>query len=322
MTLLYLNESHLHQIGIDWNDTTQCIEEALHSVHLNDYTQPIKPYLRYGDQKNRIIAMPAFLGGRVHIAGIKWIASFPKNIERGLARAHSIIILNDADTGIPSTIINTPTASVIRTTSLSGVVVKKYQARKKGKQLTVGIVGWGPIGQAHYAMCQSLLNDSVVSYLIFDKRSDVLKNVQEPRTTIVDSWQKAYQTADIFITCTVADEAYIDLPPKPGSLHLNISLRDYKASTYDYFKDNIIVDDWNEVCRERTDIEMMHIEKGLQKEQTRNIADFALLSIDPMSETDDRPIFFNPMGMGVFDLAIASHYSKKARAQNIGILLQ
>lgn len=53
----------------------------------NEFAQPIKPYLRYNNLKNRIIAMPAYAGGECDMAGIKWIASYPDNINQ-IGRAH------------------------------------------------------------------------------------------------------------------------------------------------------------------------------------------------------------------------------------------
>ena len=96
--MLYICERDILAIGIDWDETVSVIEHAVRCLERGDYAQPIKPYLRYRDLTNRIIAMPAFVGGDVNAAGLKWIASFPRNIDRQIPRAHSVVVLNDADT--------------------------------------------------------------------------------------------------------------------------------------------------------------------------------------------------------------------------------
>ena len=97
------------------------------------------------------------------------------------------------------------------------------------------------------------------------------------------------------------------LAPKSGALLLNVSLRDYQSSIYDSVKDGIVVDDWDEVCRENTDIQLFHDVNGLQQENTTTMADVILdraLEGIPQSQ----PVMFNPMGMAIFDMAIAAYY--------------
>ncbi|GET41238.1 hypothetical protein [Microseira wollei] len=40
------------------------------------------------NQKNRIIALPAYVGSELNMAGIKWIASFPKNFDLFVSRSN------------------------------------------------------------------------------------------------------------------------------------------------------------------------------------------------------------------------------------------
>ena len=50
-----------------------------------------------------------------------------------------------------------------------------------------------------------------------------------------------------------------------NSVKMNVSLRDFKPETYPYFKDTVIVDDWEEVCRENTVIELWNQQYGLSR---------------------------------------------------------
>jgi 2,3-diaminopropionate biosynthesis protein SbnB len=316
--MIYINDKDVKQVSLDWFKNVEVIEESVKCLTQNEYSQPVKPYLRYRDLKNRIIAMPAYVGGAINIAGLKWIASFPDNIKNGLPRAHCVVILNNADTGEPVGILNSGSISAIRTASVSGFVLKKYLEKSNRNDLTLGIVGFGPIGQYHLSMCSSLMNKRCSKIVLYDlnevNKLLLPENVRD-QVEVVNSWEQVYDQSDIFITCTVSKDRYIDRKPKLGSLHLNVSLRDYKASVYPWFKAAIIVDDWEEICRENTDIEMFHLEMGLKKDNVATIKDL----LDPnliKSFSDNQPIMFNPMGMAIFDIAIAQYYVQRIKNEH------
>ena len=87
--MYYIDEKSFADYQINWESIVSTIEESTNILSEGDFSQPVKPYLRYRDLNNRIIAMPAFIGGSQDISGIKWIASFPKNIRKDIPRAHS-----------------------------------------------------------------------------------------------------------------------------------------------------------------------------------------------------------------------------------------
>jgi N-[(2S)-2-amino-2-carboxyethyl]-L-glutamate dehydrogenase len=320
----YLNDETVNSLNLNWDNNIQVIADAVQCISLQDTVQPIKPYLRYGDPGNRIIAMPAFIGGTINKSGIKWIASFPDNINKGLARAHSVTILNDADTGVPIGIVNSGSLSAIRTASVSGFILKQFVQQRKPERLKVGIVGFGPIGQHHLNMCHAVLGDSIEEISVYDLlpvKEELIHDAIREKVTIAESWEQAYANADVFITCTVSKERYIDKKPKAGSLHLNVSLRDYKPEVFSSFQKGIIVDNWEEICRENTDIEIFHKTNGLQKKDVKEIQ--YLLTKDCFSFLDNNePIMFNPMGMAIFDIAMADRFLKLAREADAGLLLE
>ena len=318
--MLYLNEQHLQDVGIDWSSLVDVIEAAVRCLGNNDFAQPVKPYLRYRDLKNRIIAMPAFIGGDFDIAGIKWIASFPDNIHKGIPRAHSVVVLNKAETGEPVAIINTALLSILRTAAVTGLMIRYFDKVRPIKNAKLAVIGWGPIGQYHLRMVMNLFAEKITRIFLYDLRpidKAVIDFAPRDKIVVTENWQQAYEDTDVFITATVSSAAYIDLPPKKGSLQLNISLRDYKTDIYNYVKGSIIVDNWEEICREKTDVEMMHLEKGLLKDQTKSIADMVMDNC--MADyPPDAPVMFNPMGMAVFDMALGCYFLNKARKMGIG----
>ncbi|RAU96143.1 2,3-diaminopropionate biosynthesis protein SbnB [Paenibacillus sp. YN15] len=323
--MLYLNDRDIRAVGLDWPALVDAMEAAVRIVDAGDYAQPIKPYLRYKNPRNRIIAMPAYMGGNVNAAGIKWIASFPDNIKSGLPRAHSVMVLNDPLTGEPSAILNSPLTSIIRTASVSGLMIRAYLQERPLAQIELGIVGWGPVGRLHYEMALALYGDRIGRVRIYDIRQVDLLKADVPahyreKTEMAASWEEVYRRSDIFITCTVSDHRYINLSPVKSSLLLNVSLRDYQSEAVASVK-AVIVDDWEEVCRENTDIERLHLEQGLTRSGIRTIADVVCRrELSGFAPTE--PVLFCPMGMAVFDIATAVYYTERARKKGIGTELE
>lgn len=318
----YLNTADILSVDRNWWSLAEEIDKAVRVLKNGDYEQPLKPYLRYRDRTNRIIAMPAFVGGEFEVAGIKWIASFPNNLTAGLPRAHSVTILNNAATGKPECVINSPAISGIRTAAVSAAVISRYIRQRSWQPgFTVGMTGFGPIGRLHLEMVQYLLGDRLREFRIYDIKgvSETDPAILNDNVRICDTFNEVFEDADIFITATVSKAPYVDLKPKAGSLQMNISLRDFHASFLKYV-DVMIVDDWDEVCRENTDIERMHLNGGLRQEQTKNLIDVCCNNaIEQAGDSD--VIMFNPMGMAVFDIAIGAFYYNHALTSQTGTLL-
>ena len=321
--MLYLNNSNINEIGIDWDENIDVIEKSAKLLHQNKFVQPIKPYLRYGDMTNRIIAMPAYIGGDIEAAGIKWVASFPKNINKNIQRAHSVLILNEANTGVPIAIFNSGLLSGIRTAAVSGLMIKYFLKNRSLEKINIGIIGWGQIGKLHFQMVTNLLKEKIDNIFLFDLRKIDLNDIDttwKNQIKICESWQDTYLETDIFMTCTVSKERYVDKAPKKGALLLNISLRDFQPEIYNHTK-SIVVDDWSEVCRENTDIEAMHLKYGLKKEDTKSIAEVVVEEAIANFPVENA-IMFNPMGMAIFDMSIANNYYKLAQEKRIGTTLE
>ena len=314
--MLYVSDKEVKKVNYNWTQLLDVIENTTRTLGSGDFCQPIKPYVDFKDPANRIIAMPAYVGGTVDVAGIKWIASFPDNINHGLPRANSVTVLNDAHTGVPFAIFNTTELSIVRTSSVTGVILRKYMENIESK-VKIGIIGFGPIGQMHYRMITENFADKIEEIKIYDLRDVSAHFNDKVKTSLVNSWEEAYDDADIFLTTTASKDRYVNKKPKDKCLLLNVSLRDYTLDVYDYVKKGIIVDNWEEVCRKNTDIEKFNQDKGLQKEDTYTILD--VLDNKVFNKADTDIYMFNPMGMSSYDIAIGKYFYDRIKENNGGL---
>ncbi len=317
--MLYISDKDVKKINYNWKEMFGIIESATKIMDSGDFCQPIKPYLDFKNPTDRIIAMPAYVGGDMSVAGIKWIASFPDNINHELPRANSITVLNSSKTGVPFAFFNTTELSIVRTTAVTGVILNKY-LEKVNDKIKIGIIGFGPIGQMHYNMINSVFHDKISEIKIYDLRKPKVQLNKEVKTSIVTNWQEAYEDMDVVLTTTASKDRYIDIRPKAKALLLNVSLRDYQENIYEYVKHGIIVDNWEEVCRKNTDIERFNKQFNLKKEDTYTILDVMNDKVFNKIATDI--YMFNPMGMSSYDVAIGKYFYDKVKEKNIGTILE
>ena len=84
----------------------------------------------------RFNAMPAYLGGRFHIAGQKWYGSNHENIKKGLPRSILMATLNDVDTGAPIAYMSANLLSAMRTGAMPAMAAS-YLANRDAKVLSI-----------------------------------------------------------------------------------------------------------------------------------------------------------------------------------------
>ncbi|MFC3032653.1 2,3-diaminopropionate biosynthesis protein SbnB [Pseudoalteromonas fenneropenaei] len=328
--LRYLSQSDLKQLGADHSNAFMCaIEEGLQLHAKRQFTQPLKPYLRWPDAPHiadRIIAMPCYLGGDNPIAGIKWIGSRHHNpTKHQLPRASAVIILNDAETNYPVAILEASLISAMRTAAITGIATR-YLAKSDFRE--VSIIGCGPIAQTQV---QTLLEQypqitHVHLYDLFPAAADKLISQFAPRFpnvnfTIQASAEAAVRLADVLVTCTVSDAPYIPFAwLKRGCFVSNISIMDIEKDVF-LKADKVVVDDWDQSNREKKVINQL-VEEGLfSREQLHaELGDIVSGEIKGR-DNDDEIILLNPMGMAIDDIVCARWFYQAALAQQVGTRL-
>src|SRR5256885_14787547 len=131
-------------------DCMDVVRDAYLAHARGQSVNPDSYFLRFPEKPDcRIIALPAYLGDGFHVAGLKWIASFPGNVQRGFPRASAVLVLNHCDTGYPFAILESSILSAARTAA-SAVLAAYWLGGRSRRARSLGIVGTGFIARYVY----------------------------------------------------------------------------------------------------------------------------------------------------------------------------
>ncbi|MCB0317409.1 MAG: 2,3-diaminopropionate biosynthesis protein SbnB [Bdellovibrionales bacterium] len=295
-------------------------------AHFNGRSSlPHSCFLRFpNDQKNRIIALPAFLGDSYNIAGIKWIASFPDNISKKIPRASSLLILNCMDTGRPIAVME---ASIISARRTAASAILAAQKLTLSTPKTFGIIGAGPISYEILRFAHAGLT-TLSNVIIFDLNQD---RAQE----FIDSAKKEFPTlnyrvafrlddvlkeADPISFATNTSTPYLenlDLVPT-GKTLLHISLRDLSIEAI--LQARNFTDDIDHACRENTSLELTEKKIGNRDFIAGTLSE-VLEGRIPARTKQFETVIFSPFGLGVLDLALAKYAYQESNIKEEGKLI-
>lgn len=275
---------------------------------------PDSYFLRFEErQSDRIIALPAAIANDTPISGIKWIASYPKNIERNLQRASAVLLLNDYETGYPVACLEASQISSARTAA-SAVVAARTLAADPKKALKITFVGAGVISRAifDFFMADGWKFDQVTVCDLDAVSATELRHHVEAGTgqqaLFVGDWKSAISAADIVVFATNAGTPYVlgDDVFAAGQIILNVSLRDISPDIiWQAFN---VFDDVEHCMKANTSPHLAE-----QKYGDRSFVHGPLARIlnNPNLIDRSRPLIFSPFGLGVLDLVVGQLFVDK-----------
>lgn len=273
MDFLYLSESQMIEAGVlNMSSCMASMEEMFRLLKAGDY--------RMGGAKNNshglrvmfpkespiadmplhspgrwFTAMPAYLGGRFHVFGIKSYGANQNNNQKGLPRSILMMSLLDVETGAPMAYMSANILSAMRTGAVSGLAAK-YFAKKNPKK--VAVIGPGVI--ARYSL------DAIMTACPTIRQISVLGRGQESMNRfrsycdekqygfesyeICDTVHQVCKDADIVLTASSQAERFEDYPLltekdlKPGAaVIITSAIRVEKAFVQNRNKAVSIADD-------------------------------------------------------------------------------
>jgi len=288
-----------------------CIDVVRDAYLAHARGQSVNPdsyFLRFPEKPDcRIIALPACLGDGFHVAGLKWIASYPGNVRRGFPRASAVLVLNDYDTGYPFAILESSIISAARTAASAALAAYWLNGQSR-KSHSLGIVGTGFVARYVYDFLVDtgweidevrLYDTSPIESEKF--RYTACRPERHRTVAVAPDVEQLVRACDLIVFTTVASAPHIAdaslFEHKPLVLH--ISLRDLAPEIL--LGSQNVVDDVEHVMKANTSPHLAEQQTGNRNFVTGTLADIIL---GRRSVDRSRPIIFSPFGMGILDLAV------------------
>lgn len=300
------------------------IVEQAYITHRNGQSSlPHSTFLRFPDNDiDRIIALPAYLGDGFEVAGVKWIASFPGNVQRGMERATAILILNSVATGRPEAILEGSLISARRTAASAASAARALLSGQAPDR--IGLIGTGVIN-LEIARFLHAIFPKPHRFLLFDldvARADrfatnLRENLDEAEAATAVSLEEVLGACPLVVFATTAIRPYVaDLSAcRSGAVILHVSLRDLAPEAI-LACDNV-VDDPDHVCRAQTTMHLAEQATGGRAFIRCTLADI-LQGAAAARRGDGSIAVFNPFGLGVLDIALGKRVADWARAAGRG----
>ncbi|MEU4203396.1 2,3-diaminopropionate biosynthesis protein SbnB [Streptomyces sp. NPDC039022] len=300
-------------------DVLDIVARTYRSHEAGQTVNPDSCFLRFPEKPDsRIIALPAFIGADVELAGLKWISSFPRNTENGVPRASAVLVLNDYRTGYPVAVLEAAHISAARTAASAAVAATALRPGGYGGS-RIAVVGGGVIARniCDYLQAAGCAPDAYLVHDLHEPSAQALaahvRDTQRRPAAVTGDLGAALE-AETVVFATTALEPYVHRPFGAGQVVLNISLRDLAPEVV--LGAQNVFDDVEHCMKADTS---PHLAEQLTGNREFVSGTLAGVLDEEVRLTADRPVIFSPFGLGVLDLAVGAYVLQQARADGTAV---
>ena len=268
---------------------------------------PLRSVVAPPDAQGFIGLMPAWRGGADPTFALKALCVMPGNPARGLDSHQGVVILSDAETGIPTAILDASAITAIRTAAVTAVATRTLA---RSGATVLAILGTGVQGRAHL---RALGHD--------------FAEVREYSPSTGGSAEEAVRGADVIVTVTSSREPVLKREWISPGAHVN-AVGASMPSARELDTDTVVAAALFCDSRESLRNEAGEFRRALQEgaitgeDHVRGELGEVLADQVDGRRDDDELTVFRSLGLAIEDLAAAQLAVASARAKGIGTEVQ
>jgi ornithine cyclodeaminase/alanine dehydrogenase len=309
----------VEKTALDMPTILRLLEEAFREKGQGKVEMPPKPGIHTMPDAF-IHAMPAYIPS-LKSAGIKWVSGYPENYKRGLPYITGLLILNDAETGIPYSVMDCTWITAYRTGAATGLSAK-YLARPNSE--VAGILACGVQGRTNLealaclfplkrVYAYDILPEAQEKYIAEMKAKFTFEivGVREPKQAVVESDLVVTSSPILKHPTPTIEKDWL----RPGAFGSAVDFDSYWTGAALGQMDRISTDDHAQF--------QYYKSVGYFQQTPDPYADLGEIAagLKPGRQNDKERTLAINLGLAMDDMAVAPEIYRRAREKGIGAWL-
>lgn len=318
--MLYLSEKDIADV-VSLEGLMDSVEKAFRIYEEKSFEMPDRIHLHRGE--DTILYMPCFMKS---LFGTKILSVFPENAKKQVPVIQGVMLLNDAETGEPVSLIDGAALTAFRTGAVGGVGVR-HTTRPECTKL--GLVGTGT--QGYYQLLFAAQARPITDIYLFNRNigkvAPFAERVQaalpQVKIHISETIETLVEKSEIILTATTSNEPVLpdDNELLKGKHIVAIGsfkpdMRELPETLFRQVK-NVYVD--TEFAMEESGDLVIPLKEGwITKDQVQT---FGSLLEDSSKEgwmPAEETTLFKSVGMALFDLVVSEYILNRAIEKGLG----
>ena len=326
MKVLIVNQGEVRRL-LPMNECMDVMAQTLTALARGEAIQPLRLVMRLPEKIGALGVMPSYLGN-IASMGLKVISVFPGNHGTKYDSHQGAVLLFEAKHGQLLSLMDASAITAIRTAAVSGVATRLL-AREDAQ--TLAILGSGVQARTHLSAMIEARN--VTRARVWSRNAERARQFADRETerhgipvSAALTVQEAAAEADIICTTTAAPEPVLRAEWIAKGAHINAvgssipTTRELDTAAVKNAR--LYVDRRESTLNEAGDFLFAKQEGAIDDKHIVGEIGEILTGAVPGRRTPDEITLFKSLGLGIEDLAAASHVYAKAVETGAGVSVE